>query len=95
MKRCLVVDRNLLAGFDITQRNKEDVVVKDLHERVWPTGMINVMRAVAAATAIQTPAIINCTDTQPPPLGPAIRFDLCNPLASVLRYFPSALEVRN
>ena len=34
---CFVVDRNFFAGFDVSQRYEEDVVVKDLHERVWGT----------------------------------------------------------
>ena len=80
---------------DIAQGHEDHVTIENLHVGVGLAGMINVMRAVAAATAIQAPAIIDCTDTQPPPLGPAIRFGLCNPLASVLRYFPSALEVSN
>jgi hypothetical protein len=36
MKSGLVIDGDFLAGFDVPQSDKENVVVEDLHERVWP-----------------------------------------------------------
>ena len=71
------------------------MVVKNFHVGVGLAGMIDVVRAVAAATAIQTPAFIDRTDTQPAPVGPTIGFGLRNPLAGVLGYFPPAFEVSN
>jgi len=64
MQRCLIVDRDLLAGFYVTQGNKENVVAKNLHERVWRTGMIYVMRTVAASATVQTPLPIYFTDPE-------------------------------
>ncbi len=71
------------------------MVIKNLHVGVGLAGMIDVMRAVATAAAIQAPAVIDCTDAQLSTMGPAIGLRLCNPLAGVLRYFPPALEVSN
>ena len=64
MQRGLIVDRDLLAGFYVTQGNKENVVVKNLHEGVWRTGMIYVMRTVATAATVQTPLPIYLTDPE-------------------------------
>jgi len=53
------------------------------------------MRAIAAAAAIQAPAIIDCADAQFSPLGSAIGFGFRYPFACVFRYFSSPLEVSN
>ena len=95
MQRGFVVDGDLFAGFDVAQGDEEYVVVKNFHVRVGFAGMVDVVRAIATATAIQAPALIDRTDTQPAPVGPAIGLGLRNPLAGVLRYFPPAFEVRN
>ena len=71
------------------------MVVENLHEGVGLAGMIDVVRAVAATTAVQAPASVDCTDSQPATVGSAIGFGLRDSLARVLRYFPSALEVRD
>ncbi len=64
MQRRFVVDCDFFAGPDIAQRNEQNVTVEDFHESVWFARVIYVMRAVAAAAAIQAPAIINLTDAQ-------------------------------
>ena len=53
--------------------------------------MIDVMRAIAAATAIQTPAFIDCADAQLCGVSPAVGFSIGDSLAGVLRDFPSGL----
>ena len=95
MQRGFIIDRDLFAGLDVAQGDEEYVIVKDLHVGVGLAGVIDVVSAVAATAAIEAPAIIDCTDAQPAPVGPAIRLGLCNFLAGVFRYFPSSLEVRN
>ena len=77
------------------QGNEEDVAVKNLHVRVGFAGMINVVCAVAAAAAVQAPAIIDCADTQLSPAAPAIGLEICNLLARVLCNLPPAFEVSN
>lgn len=91
----MVVDRDFFSGFDIAQGDEKNVSVENLHVGIRLTGMVDVVRTIATATAIQTPAIINCTDAQFSPASPAIGFGLCYSLAGVLRYFSSAFEVSN
>ncbi len=71
------------------------MAVENLHVGVRLAGMVDVVRTVATTTAIQAPASIDCTDAQLASLGPTIRLSLRYPLAGVLRYFSSALEVSN
>lgn len=71
------------------------MVVENLHVSVGLARMIDVMRAVTIAAAVQTPAIINRADAQLGAAGPAIGFGISDSLAGVLRYFSSAFELRN
>ena len=71
------------------------MAIENLHEGVGLAGMIDVMRAIAATAAIQAPACVDCTDAQSSAVGTTLGFSLRDPLARVLRYFPSCLEVRN
>ncbi len=59
VQRCFVVDRDFFTRLDITQGDKEDVIVKNLHERVWRTRMIDVMRSISTATSIQAPPAVD------------------------------------
>ena len=52
VQRHLVVDRNLLAGKDVAQGVELDAPVEDFHVAVGLTRMVDVVRAVAAATAV-------------------------------------------
>jgi len=76
MQRRLVIDGDLFTWFDITQGDEEYVVVKDLHEGVWHAGMIYVVRAVAAATAIQTPPTIHFANSQHLTMRSSARFGI-------------------
>ena len=64
MQRCFIIDRDLFAGFNVAQGAKENVIVQDLHERVWTTRVIDVVSAVAAATAVETPATIDLANPE-------------------------------
>ena len=64
MQRGFVVDCDFLARPYVAQRDEQNMTVEDFHESVWFARVIYVMRAVAAAAAIQAPAIINLTDAQ-------------------------------
>lgn len=94
MERRFVVERNLLAGADIAECDKQDMAIENFHVSVWFAGMIDVMRAVPALAAIETPAIIDRADTQTSSPGTAISFGIRYSLAPVLRYLPAAPKMR-
>ena len=52
------------------------MIVDDLHERVGHARVVDVVSAIAAATAIETPAIIDLTDSEHFPMRPTPRFDV-------------------
>jgi len=64
MQRLFVIDRYLFAGFDVPQCAKENVVVQYLHKRIRSAGVIDVVSAVSATAAVQTPAIVNLTNPE-------------------------------
>ena len=83
--QCLfVVDRDLFAGFDVAQGAEENVVVKDLHERVWTARVIDVVRSVPAAAPVKTPAIIHLADSQHTAMRTAPRFGVRDFFSGVL-----------
>ena len=64
MERLLVVDRDFFAGPDVSQSKEQDMTVQSSHEGIWLAGVIDVVRAVAAARAVQTEAPIDVADAQ-------------------------------
>ena len=70
----MVIDRYLFARFDVAQGDEENVIVEDLHEGVWRAGVIDVVSAIAAAAAVETPAIVDLTDAEHSPVRPAPGF---------------------
>ena len=48
--------------------------IEDFHVAVGFARMVDVMRAITALAAIETPTVINRTDAKPAPLRSAIRF---------------------
>jgi len=54
--------------------------------------MVDVMRAIAAATAVQTPAIVNFTNPQHLSMSAATCFRVCDLLAGVFGDLVSFLE---
>lgn len=95
MKRGFVVDCDFLARLNVAQSDEQNVAVENLHEGAGFAAMINVMRAITAAAAVKTPAIIDGADAQPAPTRPAISFGVSDFFASVLCYFPADFEVSN
>src|SRR5213079_1664107 len=66
-QECLfVIDSDLLAGFYMAPREKQNVPVQGFHESVGVAGMIDVVRAVAATRAVQTEAPVDIADAQVP-----------------------------
>lgn len=92
MKRLLVVDRDLFAGLDVSQREEQNVVANDLHERVWDARVIDVVRAVSAAASVETEATVDFTDAQHLSMRTTARFGVCDLLAGVFRDLASTFE---
>ncbi len=67
MESIFVVDRDLFAGFDVAQGKEQHVPVECFHVGIWFAAVIDVVSAVAATTAVQTPATIDIADAE---LGP-------------------------
>ena len=85
MQRLFIVDRDLFAGMNIAQREEEHVTMESLHVGVRLAAVIDVMRAVAAAAAVQTPTAIDVADAQDRPVTrPLSCFEIRNSLACVL-----------
>ena len=64
MERRLVVDGDLFASFNVAQCDEENVFVKNLHECIRLTRMVDVVRSVAATASIYTPTVIDRTDSK-------------------------------
>ena len=76
MQRCLVIDRDLFPGLDIAQSQKQNVIVKDLHERVGAARVIYVMSAVSTATPVEAPPVVHLANSQHPAMGSSPRFGI-------------------
>jgi hypothetical protein len=62
MIRLAVIEQQLLAWFDVTQSEEEDVVVDGLAVAVGFTGMIDELRAVAATAPVDRPISVDAAD---------------------------------
>lgn len=60
-----VIEQQLLAGFDVTQSEEENVAVDDLAVAVRFARMIDELRAVAAAASVNRPVKVNAADVEP------------------------------
>jgi hypothetical protein len=79
-----VIESDLFAWIDVTQGHKEDVAVGDFHVGVRIAGMIDEVRAVSAAAAVDTPTPVYCADSQHLPRCAPIRLGVCDPLTRIL-----------
>ncbi len=93
MKSLFVVHGNLFAWIDITQSKEHHVAMDRAHVGVRLAGVIDVMRAVAAATAVDTPNAINVADAQLGAMGAALSFAIRNALASVFGDLTTVREI--
>jgi hypothetical protein len=64
MVRLTVIKQQLLARFDVTQCEEEDVAMDDLAVAVGFTGMVDELRAIAAAAPIDRPVRVHATDVE-------------------------------
>ena len=59
----MVIDRDLFSGPNVSQRHEKNMVVMDLHERIWLAAMVYVMRSIPAPTAVQAPTVVDTANT--------------------------------
>ena len=69
------------------------MAVQHFHVRVGFARMIDVVRAVAAATTVKTPALVDGADAQATASAAPISFRVGNALAGVLRNLFTCFEV--
>src|SRR2546425_115712 len=83
MQSVLVVDCYFIARSDVAEREEQHVAVNSFHVRVRFAGVIDVVRAVAATAAIQTPATIDVANPQLGSMRPPTSFKIRYSCASV------------
>lgn len=66
--------------------------MQDLHERVRTARVIDVVSTVSAATAVETPAIVDLTNSEHLSMSTASRFGVGDLLAGILRDLVSFFE---
>ncbi len=62
MKRHHVVKRDFVAGLNVAQGVEEYMVVDDFHVAVGLAGVVDVVRAVTPAAAVDAPMVIDGAD---------------------------------
>lgn len=92
MQCCFVVDRDLFPGLNVSQREEEDVIANDLHERVRHTRVVDVMRAITAAAAVKTPPTVDFTNAEHLSMRSSTRFGVRDLLPGVLRNLATFLK---
>ena len=88
----MVIYRDLFARLNVSQREEQDVIADDLHERVWDARVIYVMSAVTSAASIKTPATIDFADTQHLSMRATTCFAVGDLLAGVLGNLVSSFK---
>ena len=94
MKRGFVVNCDLFTRADVAQRVKLYVPVQNFHETVRLARMIDVVRAVASTTPIQTPTGIYRADSEQGAIGPALGLCGRDSFARVIRNLMPARETK-
>src|SRR5882724_823639 len=92
MKRVLVIDRDLFAGSNVPQSKEQDVAEDRLHVGVRFARVVDVVGAVAAAAAVQTPTPVDVADAQLGSMRAALSFEIRNALAGVLGNLATAAK---
>ena len=88
-----VIDSDLFAGLNVSQGIEQDVPVQVLHVGIRLAAVINVVGAVAAATAVQAPTAIHIADAEDSTVAATLRgFEIRDALARVFSDLFSALE---
>ena len=92
--QCLfVIDRNFITGPNIAQGKEQHVAVKRPHVCVRLATMVDVVSAVAAATAVYAEPSVDVADAQEAALARALlRFQIVDSLTGVFSNLPAAFE---
>ena len=93
MQRLLVIDCDLFARIDITQREEDHMAIDRAHIGIRFARVIDVMRAVPSAAAVDAPNAVNVADAQFSSMGAALSFKIRNALASVFSYLASVRKI--
>ena len=72
MQRFLIVDRNFLAGLDISQREKDEMSMDCSSEGVRAARVVDIVCAVAASASVKAPTITDAADAQDTPVSPPV-----------------------
>ncbi len=93
MQRHHIIECDFFARSYVAQCVEEYVAVKDFHVAIGLARVIDVMRAVSPATAVNAPLMIDSADTQHAAMArSACRFRIVYQLARVLGDFSAAPE---
>ena len=83
MQRLFIVHGDFFAGVDVAQSEEHDVAIDGADVGVGLTGMVDVMRTVTAATAVDAPGSVNIADAQLGSVGAALSFAIRDSLARI------------
>ena len=93
MQGLFVINRDFFTWLDIAQSKEQDVSVQILHVSVRLAAVIDVVRAVAAAAAVQTPTTVDVANAKNSSIAAASgRFKVRDALPCVFGDLFSALE---
>ena len=93
MERLFVIDRDLFTGANIAERKEQHVAVKRPHVGIRLAAMVDVVRAVAAATAVYAESSVDVADAQDTAVASALlRFQIVDALTGVFSDLSPALE---
>jgi len=92
--QCLfVIDRDFFTGTNIAQSKKQHVAVKRSHVCVRLAAVVDIVSAVAAATAVYAEPSVDVADAQDAAFARALlRFQIVDSLTDVFSDLPAALE---
>ena len=93
MQRLFIVDRDFIARMDVAQSEEHYVAIDGAHVGVRLAGMVDVMRTIAAATAVDAPLAVNIADAQLRPMCAALCFAIGNSFSGVLRDLAPVFEM--
>ena len=91
MERLFIIDGDFFTRIDVAQSKEHYVSKNRAHISIRLTRVVDVMRAVAAATTVDAPDAVNITDAQLGSIGAALSFKIRNALA---RVFSNLASVR-
>lgn len=93
MQRLFVIDRDLFARMNVAQGKEHDMPKDGAHVGVRFARVIDVMRAVTPAAAVDAPNAVHVADAQLRSMCAALRFAIRNALARILGYLTPVWKI--